>query len=383
MCGVLVSIGCCRSLVAFIVSSLLQFSPYFGLENVCTGAVIERRTEPMLVMEYMEYGSLYDLLHNDTIVIDGELLLPILRDVAQGMRFLHASEPKVIHGDLKTQNILVDSKFRAKVADFGLSQKKNVIGSGTRKSKPPSQIYVCGDVRLLFLLLGQYHELLLRGSLHVTQNDTKWTHTVSLNSRFKRVTAYWMSPELLRGESNSTAASDVYAFGICLYEVYSRRDPYEGENPREVLRLVADKKINMRPPVPDNCPARVQALMEDCLVMDPDQRPTFKELDQRLKRADAQNIDPCRRGDDLCEGGRRKSISLFDIFPKHVAESLRDGKKVEPEHRDCVTILFCDIVGFTDISASLDPRKVANLLDRLYHKFDDLSGEHDVFKVSN
>jgi serine/threonine protein kinase len=93
-----------------------------------SGAVIERRSEPMLVMEYMEYGSLYDLLHNDTMVIDGELVLPILRDVAQGMRFLHAAEPKVIHGDLKTQNILVDSKFRAKVADFGLSQKKNVIG---------------------------------------------------------------------------------------------------------------------------------------------------------------------------------------------------------------------------------------------------------------
>jgi serine/threonine protein kinase len=220
----------------------------------------------------------------------------------------------------------------------------------------------------------------------VTQNGTNEL-TRFLRFPFQTcATAYWMSPELLRGESSSTAASDVYAFGICLYEVYSRCHPYEGENPREVLRLVADKKINKRPPVPANCPARVQSLMEDCLVMDPDQRPSFKELDQRLKRADVQNIDPCQPsgGDDLCGGGRRrKSISLLDIFPRHVAESLRDGKKVEPEHRDCVTILFCDIVGFTDISASLDPRKVANLLDRLYRKFDELSEKHDVFKVSN
>jgi serine/threonine protein kinase len=63
----------------------------------------------------MEHGSLYDLLHNETMVIEGELLLPILRDISQGVRFLHAAVPQVIHGDLKAQNILVDSRFRAKV----------------------------------------------------------------------------------------------------------------------------------------------------------------------------------------------------------------------------------------------------------------------------
>ena len=79
----------------------------------------------MLVMEYMDRGSLYDLLHNQTLEIEGDIVLPILRDIAQGVRFLHAAEPKVIHGDLKAQNILVDNKFRAKVADFGSSQKKD------------------------------------------------------------------------------------------------------------------------------------------------------------------------------------------------------------------------------------------------------------------
>jgi serine/threonine protein kinase len=43
----------------------------------------------MLVMEYMDFGSLYDLLHNETMVIEGELILPILRDIAQVVRFLH------------------------------------------------------------------------------------------------------------------------------------------------------------------------------------------------------------------------------------------------------------------------------------------------------
>jgi serine/threonine protein kinase len=55
----------------------------------------------MLIMEYMDHGSLYDILHNETMAIDGELLLPILCDIAQGVRFLHAAQPQVIHGDLK------------------------------------------------------------------------------------------------------------------------------------------------------------------------------------------------------------------------------------------------------------------------------------------
>jgi len=85
----------------------------------------------MLVMEYMVHGSLYDLLHNKTVIeVEGEQILPILQDISHGIRFLHAATPQVIHGDLKAQNILVDSKFRAKVADFGLSQKKQVGATG-------------------------------------------------------------------------------------------------------------------------------------------------------------------------------------------------------------------------------------------------------------
>ena len=272
----------------------------------------------MLVMEYMEHGSLYDLLHNETMLIESELLLPILRDVTSGVRYLHAATPQVIHGDLKAQNILVDSKFRAKVADFGLSQNQNKGGTGT---------------------------------------------------------PFWMAPELLRGESANTAATDVYSFGIILYELYSRRDPYEGEDTEEVLRLVANKKVKKRPPAPKHMPAKVGSLMADCLEDDAEMRPTFEELDLRVKRIDSET-------DNEGQGSKTtSSISLFDIFPRHIAEALRDGRTVESEHRDCVTIYFSDIVGFTNISSELPPRKIASMLDRLYTKFDALSQKHDIFKV--
>ena len=75
------------------------------------------------------------------------------------------------------------------------------------------------------------------------------------------------------------------------------------------------------------------------------------------------------------------TVSLHDIFPAHVAKALERGQKVDPEHKDCVTIFFSDIVNFTSMSSELAPRKVADMLDRLYHSFDALSDYHDVFKV--
>jgi len=74
-------------------------------------------------------------------------------------------------------------------------------------------------------------------------------------------------------------------------------------------------------------------------------------------------------------------VSLFDIFPRHIAQALKDGRPVEPESHDSVTIIFSDIVGFTEISSSLEPRQVADLLGRLYTKLDALCGKFDVFKV--
>jgi len=82
-------------------------------------------------MEFMENGSLYDLLRNSTAYTGGEIIMQIVKDIAQGLRFLHASKPPTLHRDLKAKNILIDSRFRAKVADFGLAIKRSNGLSGT------------------------------------------------------------------------------------------------------------------------------------------------------------------------------------------------------------------------------------------------------------
>lgn len=198
-------------------------------------------------------------------------------------------------------------------------------------------------------------------------------------------TPLWMAPELLRGESNNTAASDVYSLGIILYEVYSRRNPYEGEDLVKVLRDICDPLINKRPPFPKSMPPAIVSLMNDCLVVSPDERPQLEEIASRLKRLDIDNVEPgnlytSKQAKKLEEAEKNYSL-LLEVFPKHIAEALRDGRKVEPEQHECVTIYFSDIVGFTTISSALSPVKVSDMLDRLYLAFDDLSHKHGVWKI--
>ena len=97
-----------------------MFKPFPHILPVM-GAVLSDKSnqDPLIVMEYCLHGSLYDILHNQTAAFDGDFYLPILRDITQGVLFLHSANPQCIHSDLKAQNILLDSKFRAKVRNGG------------------------------------------------------------------------------------------------------------------------------------------------------------------------------------------------------------------------------------------------------------------------
>ena len=74
------------------------------------GALVAQNEDPLLVMEMMPRGSIYDLIHNSTMIFEGDIILSILRDVSQGMRFLHSASPQIVHGDLKCANVLVGKR---------------------------------------------------------------------------------------------------------------------------------------------------------------------------------------------------------------------------------------------------------------------------------
>ena len=81
---------------------------------------------PFLVMEYMERGSLRNVLYDLSIDIDYDRKLSFAMDSARGMHFLHTLEPPRIHRDLKSDNLLVSKDWIVKVADFGLGRTVNV-----------------------------------------------------------------------------------------------------------------------------------------------------------------------------------------------------------------------------------------------------------------
>jgi len=84
------------------------------------GACIEPNHQS-IVTEYMPRGSLYEVLHDDMLVLDWQLLRHMALDAARGLEFLHSADPAVLHRDLKSLNLLIDKKWNLKVADFGLT----------------------------------------------------------------------------------------------------------------------------------------------------------------------------------------------------------------------------------------------------------------------
>ena len=116
-----------------------------------------------------------------------------------------------------------------------------------------------------------------------------------------------------------------------MYEIYSRKQPYEGENPRKVLRRVCDPRINFRPPVPATCPPKMVDIMTKCWSQDPFFRPQSKDLDLLFMDMNPLDAEPVAAEQEYKQHKHRTGDMLYEVFPKKVADQIKEGKKVEPE----------------------------------------------------
>ncbi|XP_075707173.1 guanylate cyclase soluble subunit beta-2-like [Rhinoderma darwinii] len=78
---------------------------------------------------------------------------------------------------------------------------------------------------------------------------------------------------------------------------------------------------------------------------------------------------------------KKTETLLYAMLPQHVANQLKEGKKVQAGEFQTCTILFSDVVTFTNICSACEPIQIVNMLNAMYSRFDRLTSVHDVYKV--
>ncbi|CAN8005379.1 unnamed protein product [Ixodes hexagonus] len=181
--------------------------------------------EMMLVMEFLEMGSLLTYLQTYQTKISHPQLVKYSEDIANGMEYLE--EKHIVHRDLAARNILVASKDLVKISDFGLAQ--------------------------------------------FTVDHYYYIHTQN-----RKLPMKWYAPESILYGKFSTK-SDVWSYGVTLWEMFSY-----GEDP--VIQDVAQENLGAelldgkRLPCPPNCPSDIYRLMQLCWTTDSHQRPGFAQV---------------------------------------------------------------------------------------------------------
>ncbi|KAM4678099.1 serine/threonine-protein kinase B-raf isoform 2-T2 [Discoglossus pictus] len=190
-------------------------------------------TKPQLaiVTQWCEGSSLYHHLHIIETKFEMIKLIDIARQTAQGMDYLHAKS--IIHRDLKSNNIFLHEDLTVKIGDFGLATVKS-RWSGSH----------------------QFEQL--SGSI------------------------LWMAPEVIRMQDKNPYSfqSDVYAFGIVLYELMTGQLPYSNINNRDQIIFMVGRGY-LSPDlskIRSNCPKAMKRLMADCLKKKRDERPLFPQI---------------------------------------------------------------------------------------------------------
>lgn len=234
----------------------------------------------MLVYEYVDNGNLEQWLHGDvgpSSPLTWDIRINILIKTAKGLLYLHEGlEPKVVHRDIKSSNILLDKQWNSKVSDFGLAK---LLGSGST--------YV----------------------------------TTRVMGTFGYVAPEYASTGMLN------ESSDVYSFGILIMEVISGRTPVDYSRPPGEVNLVEWLKTMVSnrnsegvldPKIPDKPSSRAlkRTLLVSLKCVDPDsqKRPKMGHVIHMLEVDDFPYRDERRAG--------RDSIRTYQNSPRERGQML-------------------------------------------------------------
>ncbi|CAD6194725.1 unnamed protein product [Caenorhabditis auriculariae] len=231
-----------------------------------------------MITEYMANGNLVDLLRSrGRHQLDKRQLMQFAIDICEGMCYLESRQ--IVHRDLAARNVLLDENFVAKISDFGLAKKATSTSHDSASGKFP----------------------------------IKWT-----------------APEALRN-SLFTTKSDVWSFGILLWEIFSfGRIPYPRIPIQDVVRHI---ERGYRMEAPEGCPPEVVRVMNDAWALAPNDRPPFGQMLQRLMGI------KCRRS-----MADFKSFVDYDGSPPTVAAVAARASPL-PEEKEEISLFEDEIEG--------------------------------------
>ncbi len=204
--------------------------------------VSEYKGRPYIAMEYLPGGTLNRLVSGRELSF--KEIIDIAVDVGKGLASAH--EAGVVHRDIKPQNLLLDKDRRVKIADFGLAKVKG-------------------------------------GSKISTGGSTFGTMA-------------YMSPEQMRGE-DVDRRSDIFSFGVVLYELVARRQPFKGDNAAAIINSVLNESPEPLARYKAGVPDGLARLIEKALAKDKAER--YQHMDEVV--ADLRRI---RKNLDAAGGGR-------------------------------------------------------------------------------
>jgi tRNA A-37 threonylcarbamoyl transferase component Bud32 len=200
-----------------------------------------------IVLEYMDKGSLHQFLHRTTTPYTTLTLTRWAMTIAQGMVYLHSAKPfPIVHCDLNTNNVLVNRDGMVKITDFGLSKVKH----SSRLSR-----------------------------------QTGMTGTVN-----------YASPEVIRGGKFSEA-SDVFAYGVILWELLTRRIPWEDLNEYQIVfQMTSDLDASLAATaknleLPASAPEGYRKIIHGAWATQPERRSAFKDVLGDLREVYREQVD--------------------------------------------------------------------------------------------
>nr|XP_060630730.1 receptor-interacting serine/threonine-protein kinase 1 [Anolis sagrei ordinatus] len=196
-----------------------------------------------LVMEYLAKGNLMSVLKATSIPLP--LKGRFIFEIIEGMLYL--TEQGLVHKDLKPENILVDEDFHIKIADLGVACFKNWS--------------------------------------RLTKEETSRQRKIKCSSQSNAGTLFYMAPEHLRHINTiPVEKSDVYSFGIVLWAIFACKEPYENAvNDLHVCFCIMNGERPLKEEVKNKCPEEIITLMEQSWSQEPEERPTFAEINTIYK----------------------------------------------------------------------------------------------------